>query len=220
MARVNPLLAFAINALLPQIKTQGVSTTTPELMDLPCVQSLRSKAGSVVFILGKRESGKSVAAYRLAEILGRPTYAVSPEQTPPSWVTEITLEDVAEQPPQFSTLILDDIPVYAGQHDYNNPLVRVVEQLIPVVRHRRKLHLIFCSQSSALSDRYVLTADMIGFKQASLLFLETERPQVAKVYKAVNPVFEAMSIADRKKHLYILSEDWRGMAKVRLPGML
>ena len=197
--------------------TVSSSSDIPELADLPCIHDLKRKDGSVVFILGRREIGKSVMAYRLAEILGRPTYAVSPEQRPPRGVVELALADVVEQPPIRSTLILDDLPVYASQRDYGNPLVRVLEQLVPVVRHRRKLTLICCSQSSSLTDKFLLTADLIACKAPSILYEETERQQVVRFYKKIAPEFERMSDSQRKRRVYIFSEAWRGWAWIALP---
>ncbi|MFH1486828.1 MAG: hypothetical protein ABIH46_12225 [Chloroflexota bacterium] len=216
--KVHPLIALAVNTLLPESRTTvSAFSEYPEVGEVSPVRGLRHKDGAVVFILGRRESGKTVLAYRLAEILGRPVYAVTPEQRSPRGVTELELADLDTEPPPGSTLILDDLPAYMGGHDYNNPYVRTVERLIPVVRHRRKLHLIFISQSSALSDRHVLTADIVMLKTPSILYLETERPQVARLYKKVEPLFDEMSDLRKRKMVYVLSETWKGMAEVNLP---
>ncbi|GAF98712.1 unnamed protein product [marine sediment metagenome] len=189
----------------------------PELAEIAPIIRLKHKRGAVVILIGRRESGKSVAAYRIADILDRPTYAVSPEQTPPSWVTELKLEELNEQPPPGSVLILDDVPVYMGSRDYQNSFVQQVERLIPVVRHKRGLILIFSTQSSAQSDKYILDSDLILLKPANLLFADLERSGVAKLYKQVMPVYDQMSEYQQKRHIFVFSQSWKGLAGVSLP---
>ena len=220
----NPLICLGINIILERLgisggQGQASANQEREIGDLSSIAALRHKAGSVTIILGRRESGKTVLAYRLAELLSRPIYAVSPEQAVPKGVIELDFSELEDSPPSRSTLILDDTPVYASQRDYNSPAVRIMEKLIPVVRHKRKLHLIFVSQSSALSDRYILTADIVFLKQPSLLFVETERPQVARFYRTVAPIFERMNEAQRKRHVYLISDDWRGLVRINMSGL-
>ncbi len=135
--RVNPLLAFGANLVLESLGLSGTQAPTdsdeassgePEIGDTKSISTLRQKAGSVTVLIGRRESGKTVLGYRIAELLGRPIYSVSPEQTPPKGVGELDLEQLDEEPPPYSTLFLDDLPAYMGTHDYSNKFVRVVEK--------------------------------------------------------------------------------------------
>lgn len=220
MRKLNPLLAFAINQLLPQTPGQALPAGELELADTPCVELLRRKDGSVTIIIGRRESGKTVLGYRLAELLGRPVYAVSPEQKPPTGVTRIDIEELDTEPPPNSTLFLDDIPVYASQRDYGVAAVRVLEKLIPVVRHDRKLHIISATQSSGLSDKFILDADMVLLKPANLLFGDLERPAVSRFYREVQPLFDEMSEYAQKRYVYVLTQGWRGMVRVLKPEFM
>jgi len=189
----------------------------PELAEVAPIIRLKHKEGAVVDVIGRRESGKTIASRRIAEIIGRPTYAVSPEEKQPSWITELKLEELSDRPPAMSTLILDDLPVYMGSRDYQDSLVQVIERLIPVVRHRRKLILIFSSQSSAQSDKYILDADIVLLKPANLLFSDLERPGVAKLYKQVMPAYNEMNEYQQKRHIFIFSQSWKGLVRVDLP---
>ena len=216
MTKVNPIIALIANLFLPSSE-QAVRNGLPEIAEVPVIQALRQKDGAVVLILGRRESGKTVLAQRMAQVIGRPTYAISPEEDTPPWIRQIKLEQLAELPPPHSTLILDDLPVYASQHDYHDPYVRVMEQLIPVVRHRRKLILIFSAQSSSLSDRYTMDSDVICLKPANLLFLDLERPSVGKLYRKIMPMFDEMSEVEMKRHAYLFSQGWSGMIGIEKP---
>ena len=213
--KVNPWLAFAINALLGQKKEE--QGDVPELGEVPAILTLRKKEGAVVVILGRRESGKTILSQRLAEVIGRPTYAVSPEQTPPQWIKELRLEELSEKPPPYSTLVLDDLPAYMGSRDYQDAFVQQVEKLIPVCRHRRKLILVFSSQTSGQADKWCMDADLILMKSMGWLYPEIERPTVKKLADKVMPTFRQMSDLQQKKHCYIFSDGYVGMARIDLP---
>ena len=186
--------------------------------------NLRNKLGSVVVLLGTRDTGKSELAYRLAEFLGRPTFAVSPQQKPPSWIKWLTLEQIFTEVPRKSTLIMDDLPAYLSNKDYNESLSRAVEKVIPMVRHEPtppefpigEIHLIFASQSAAQADRYILDCDMAFFKPLGLLFEDMERPHIKRIYTQwVEPVFFGQSDKWIQRHAYMWSRTYRGLIAIK-----
>jgi len=211
------VLGLAYQYLFGKDKGEEEKPQIPELGDIAPVLKLRHKIGEVVLVLGRIESGKTVAAFRLAEIIGRPTYAVTPEEPPPSWVTELRLEELSERPPPGSTLILDDLPTYMGSRDYQNAYVQQVERLIPVVRKRRKIILIFSSQNSAQGDKYILASQLVLLKPPDLLFSDLERPGVSKLYKQITPIYDRMSEYQQKRHVFVFAQDFRGLVRIDLP---
>lgn len=178
--------------------------------------TLKSKPGAVILILGRRDSGKTILSYRLASFLERPTYAVSPNQDPPNWITKISLEEIEGVSPG-STLILDDLPVYMSSRDYNEALVRSVERLIPITRHRGII-LIFVSQTSGFADRWVMDADAIFLKQMSILYADIERPAVKKLMDRAAPHFEGRTDHWLKRHCYMITDTWEGLLEIRFEG--
>ena len=177
---------------------------------------LKRKDGAVILILGKRESGKTILSHRLAMFLDRTTYAVTPNQRPPDWITKIELDDIEEVPPN-SIILLDDVPVYMSSRDYNDAKVRSIEKLIPVARHK-KIMLIFISQTSGFADRWVMDADAIFLKQSSILYADIERPAVKKLIDKAAPHFEGQSEYWAKRHCYLITDSWEGMLEVRKAG--
>lgn len=190
----------------------------PELGEIAPITKLKHKAGAVVIILGRRDSGKTITALRLAEILERPTYAISPEETPPSWVKELKLEQLENEPPPHSTLIMDDVPAYMGSRDYYNVFVQQVERIIPMVRHKRKMILVFSSQSSAQSDKYILDSDLVLLKPVNILFGDLERSSVSRLYRQVMPIYDRMSEYQQKRHIFVFSQDYKGLVRINLPS--
>ena len=185
---------------------------------------LRNKVGSVTVLLGSRDTGKTELAYRLAEFFDRPTYAVSPQQKPPSWITWVKMNEIEERVLPMSTLIMDDLPAYMSNRDYHEELVKTIERIIPMVRHKRippdfpvgEVHLVFCSQSSAQADRYILDCDAAFLKPLGLLMGDIERPNIAKLYRTlVDPEFAGHDDVWIQKHAYMLSRTFRGIIDVK-----
>jgi len=221
MRRVNPIVGLLGNLALEYLGVGGNSSQSreeyqePEIGESLSIRALRRKTGSVTVLIGSRESGKSVLGYRLAELLGRPVYAVSPEQHPPSGVGELDLEDIAEEPPPRSTLFLDDLPAYMGTRDYGSKFVRVVEKIVPVVRHKRKLHLIFSTQMSSMSDKYVLDADLVILKPPSIMYRDLERASVRRVQDRIAHLWAGKTEHWVHRHCYVLSHREEGLFRVQ-----
>ncbi len=166
----------------------------------------------------------TVLARRLAEFFGRPTYCVSPQQETPRWIKRLDFQDITEMVPEWSTLIFEDLPSYASNRDYNDECVRLLNRIIPMVRHPRnppefpvgRVHLIFVTQSSAAADRFILDCDAAFFKPVGLLI--EERPNVARIYKQfVNAEFEGKDTMWIRQHAFMMTPTWRGIIKIGQP---
>lgn len=182
---------------------------------------LKQKAGSVSVLIGTRDTGKSVLSRRLAEFLGRPTYVVSPQQATPTGMIRIDLKDIMEKVPEYSTLVLDDVPAYLSNRSYHEELTQVIERAVPMVRHPRQppefpigcVHLIFCTQSSSAADKYILDCDAAFFKPLGLLI--EERPNVARIYKNyVNQEFEGKDTMWIKQHAFFMCPTYKGIISI------
>jgi hypothetical protein len=199
-----------------QMQTQG--QTYQMVTDKgTALMELKHKLGAVIIVMGTRGTGKTELAYRLAEFLGKPTYAVSPEQKPhPSFITQINLTDLSESIPPGSTAILDDAPVYLSSRDYHDVLVQEVERIVPMVRHERKLHLIVVTQSGSFIDKWLLDADALFLKPQSMLASDIERPGIKRVYQLANPYFEGKDTEWILRHSYLMTPTWRGLIEVKM----
>ena len=179
--------------------------------------TLKKKDGAVIVIIGTRDTGKTELAYRLAEFLGKPTYAVSPEQHPrPHFIQRIKFNEIDEIVKPGSTLILDDAPAYISSRDYHEELVRQLERIIPMVRHERKLHLIVVTQSGAFIDKWALDAEAVFLKPLSLLSEDIERPGVRRLYQYANLHFEGKDLDWVKRHCFLATPTWRGILEVKM----
>ena len=225
----NTLFGWALKAatamLFPQAQQQEQQKPSMTLTqrDVALI-NLRNKIGSVIVVLGSRDTGKTELCYRLMEFLGRPAFAVSPQQEPPGWITWLKVEDIFERVPPDSTLFLDDLPAYMSNKDYQDSFVRAIEKVIPMVRHEPRppefplgqIHLIFASQSAAQADRYILDCDAAFLKPLGLLMDDMERPNIAKIYRnLVNPEFDGKDDWFIKRHAYMMSRTYRGIIDIK-----
>jgi intein/homing endonuclease len=160
----------------------------------------------------------STLALRLGELIGRPVYAVSPEDDPPAGVTAVSLKDIGRIP-QFSTLILDDAQVYAGSQDYWNPWVKKLNAIIPLVRKRRKLVLIIATQVSALVEKHVMQADLSIFKPLTAHYEVLERGPVVKLGRISEPYFAGLSREQQQRVAVVFGRypPWTGMVTINRP---
>lgn len=211
-------LSFIADALLPGTLRQMSGPTIADVtLRERAMRDVKAKDGSVTVLIGTRDSGKTNLISRIAQFFHRPTYCVFPEQMPPSWATRISLSDALNPHivPPHSTVAFDDMPVTAGNRSYNDALVQTLERLIPMVRHERKLHLIFSTQSTAQADRYILDADMAFLKPLGILMADVERPFISRIYrKEVDPLFNGKTDWWVRRHAYMYSRLWKGLITV------
>lgn len=174
------------------------------------LEEVKRKDGSVSVWIGTRDTGKTVGSQREAEYLGRPVFGISPEQKLPSWIEPIKMKDINKLPSRI-TLIVEDTPVNMGNRDYNEEVVQTLEKIIPMVRHTKKWHLIFNTQSSAQADKYILDCDLAFFKPQGILMGDVERPNIQKIYtKYVNPFFENRSQSWMRQHVLMIARSYIG----------
>ena len=216
---MNPILLGLLFRFLPILLRQKQPDAKAQYRVLSdkdaALSNLKKKKGAVTVLLGTRGMGKTELAYRLAEFLGRKTYAVSPEQRPPPWIERIKPENILEVKP-WSTVICDDLPAWASNRDYNEALVQSLEKLIPMVRHEKCIQLIFSTQSAAQADKYILDCDMAFLKPLGLFKDDFERPNIAKIYRThVDAVFEGKNDYFIVRHAYMWSRSYKGLIEIK-----
>lgn len=163
---------------------------------------------SLPVILGKRGSGKSCLSYRIAEHLRSraPVYVVAlPDLSKkylPGWMGMVcTLEDL----PNNSIGIVDE--AYILYHSRLSMTVAAKEMSIAINLSRQKNQtIVFVSQDSMQIDRNILgAADVIIFKEPSLLQTKIDRPEIRSMLEKASLAFQEIS-GDRRKWAYVFSQ--------------
>ncbi len=165
----------------------------------------------IMLITGRRGSGKTALGMKLVEvanILGRAIYIVGLESARlPRWVKRVSsIEEVKND----SVVMIDEAALSFSARESMKKANKELGKLMAIARHKN-LSLILITQSSAMLDLNVLRlADILLFKEPSLLQARFERKALQDMFENVQGKFE--SIKDEKnKYAYIISDYFEGL---------
>ena len=179
--------------------------------------------GKVILILGRRGSGKTALAAKIAEYaMARyrmPIYWIglpeSARELLPHW---ITLVDSPEQCPMGCFMIIDEAGIQYLSLAFNTDRNRLLRGLLMVCRHRH-CSLVFAVQSSRdLEYSIVRQADSLIFKQPSLHQPDSERPDIRPMAKKAALIFKEIPKENRIESAYVLDDDFQGIITSSVPS--
>lgn len=164
---------------------------------------------SVVLILGKRGSGKSVLGYRLLElfryglvpyVLGLPRQA---HRLLPEWIGHVTsLEDV----PAKSIVLIDEAYLRFHSRESLAATSRLMSRILNLSRQRQQT-LVFVSQEARQVDRNIASsASVVVFKDLAMLQPQFDRAELNKLAARAGQAFQSVK-GDRKAWSYVYSPD-------------
>lgn len=180
------------------------------------------EAGKVAVILGKRGSGKSCLACKIAEyccgIHHLPTYWIGlpaqSRQLLPSW---IKLVDRPEKVPMNSLILCDEAGVNYLSLLFNTSQNRFMRRLLMIARQRH-ISLIFAGQSSRDLDWSIIRqADTLAFKELGLNQVESERPDVKAKAARAAAAFKDLPKDEKIEAAYICDGSFEGLIQSTLP---
>jgi energy-coupling factor transporter ATP-binding protein EcfA2 len=179
--------------------------------------------GKVILILGRRGSGKTALAAKIAEYAmakyRMPIYWIGlPEQARgllPNW---ITLVDSPDQCPMGCFMIIDEAGIQYLSLAFNTDRNRFMRALLMVCRHRH-CSLVFAVQSSRdLEYSIIRQADSIIFKQPSLHQPDSERPDIRPLAKKAALIFKEIPKDKRIESAFVFDDDFEGLITSSLPS--
>jgi len=166
-------------------------------------------------------SGKSCCGFRLLENISaknknRPCYVIGSNPANfPSFIG--SLEEMEEAPNGAIVLIDEGALEYNARESMGKKAVNLTK-IMAIARHKN-ITLIYITQNTAIGDKNVLRlCDVLIFKNSSLMQEETERLEVKKFYKKINPFFKSHNKKERKTLTYIFSDEFCGFIKSGIPS--
>jgi hypothetical protein len=180
--------------------------------------------GKVYLILGRRGSGKTALAAKMAEyayaVYGIPVFWLGlPPQARallPSWIKMV---DSLEQCPAGCIIIADEAGLNFLSLAFTSDSNILLRKLLMICRHRR-CSLIFAGQSSRdIEYSIVREADSTIFKEPGAFQPDTERTEFKPRARAAAATFKVISSQEEKRQAaYVFSDDFQGLIKSSLPS--
>ncbi len=164
-------------------------------------------------IIGRRGSGKTALALRIAEYLKdyKEIYSMGISHTP-KWIKQV---DDIKQVKNNSLLIIDEAALLLEARGSMRKINREISKLMAISRHK-DLSLIIITQNSAMIDINALRlVDFLIIKMPSLLQFSMERSQLKKIIEKAKKYLESYKGV---QYSYIISDHFEGVVSSSLPS--
>ncbi len=169
----------------------------------------------IILITGKRGSGKTALGFKFLENLTgkRKAYYLGKGKFPRFIKKVSDIKDVKND----SILLVDEAAIVFSSRSSMKKSNKILGELMSIARHKN-LSLIIITQNSAMIDLNVLRlSDTIVFKEPSLLQARFERKAIVDLFKRAEAQFKKIDSKERKKHFYVLDDEFEGMLISGLP---
>jgi len=175
------------------------------------------KYGLIMLIVGKRGSGKTALGMQFLawfnHVARRRCYGIGYDAAKlPRWIKKVrSIEEI----PNDSVVLIDEAAIMFFSREAMTSMNKMLTKLMAIARHKN-LSMALITQSSALIEINVLRlADVLLFKEPSLLQARFERKALQDIFKTVDKTFKKLD--DRVSHFYVYSDEFEGLARYSLP---
>lgn len=181
------------------------------------------EGGKVILILGKRGSGKTALAAKIAEYLLKtrkiPIYWIGlPDEARnllPHW---ITIVDSINKCPPGCFIMCDEAGIRYLSLAFATAENVILREMLMICRHKNSC-LCFAGQSSRDIDYSIIRgADTVIFKEPGLLQVDSERPAIRPKVKEAAEVFQKIPKNERQQFAHVFDDNFKGLIQSSLPS--
>ncbi len=183
----------------------------------PDFESALQRYGLLMLIIGKRGSGKTSLGMKFLawyhHHTDRKCYGVGYSKAKlPRWLKRA---DALEELPNDSVVLIDEAAILFFSRESMTPMNKLLSKFMAIARHKN-LTMILITQSSAMVELNVLRlADVLLFKEPSLLQARFERKSLKDLFERVTKVFKGLD--EKPAHFYVYSDEFEGLVRYDLP---
>lgn len=175
------------------------------------------KYGLIMLIIGKRGSGKTALGMKFLSWFNHNTrrkcYGIGYDAAKlPRWIKKA---DGIDDVPNDSVVLIDEAAILFFSREAMTTMNKFLSKIMAIARHKN-LSMVLITQSSAMIDLNVLRlADVLLFKEPSLLQARFERRGLQDILGKVTSTFKRLG--EKVPHFYVYSDEFEGLIKYDLP---
>ena len=177
---------------------------------------------SVVLVIGRRRSGKSVLAYGIGEKFHTDHVSVYVVSLPkekhhllPDWLHPV---DDIENVPENSLAIVDEGSLKYHAHKWQKKETEVMDRIISVSGQKKQTIIFVLHHTTKFAINLLREIDTFLIKQPALLQSRLERSTLRKIIEEAEKEFKKLPKNEIKKNTYVISDNFTGFIRNKLPS--
>lgn len=217
-----PLAVSAAPAPPTEPKPRPIEIVPPNPPSIPADLEIAAQIihPSVVLLMGKRNSGKSATAFRIAE---HKRSTLRPHIVGPSSLGRLLPEgfgliESLEDAPRNCLVIIDEASLVYGARDSMREANKRLAEAINLSRQRGQTLLFLAQEARMLDVTIVSQADVIIIKELGEISQEFERKELRRYTDPARLAFRQI-VGDRRKWAWLFNDKtgFKGLLPVELP---